>query len=535
MRKLTLILAAVAAIGALTSCAVLNNFKDRVNEIIMPESSAEPVSEEKTGTNTAETINDITVGVVDFDTFNPLTTTSSTVKDVTGFIYEPLFTIDEKLRAIPMLAEDASVNAAGMEVTVRLKQGVRWHDGTELTAADVVYTIERICAGETTYTAYGRAVSSVGKTDNYTVVISLHYPMPDIKAMLSFPIVKRGTPMGIDADYKPVGTGPFKFSSRDDDGVRLNAYAEHFTGPPLLDGINVLFIDSHDKYLTMFNANVTDFATSEQLDMTSFMPKGNSRMTDFTSNTLVFAGFNTQNAKLADYRTRRAISMLIDRETIVTHIYLSRAKAVEYALNPDSHLYFDTRQRMRLEESAALEFLAQAGWKTDSRGVYYRAEGRGVTYLTLTITVNGESAERVGAAETIAERLNVIGIKTQIKKCGAAEFNAAVSSGGYEMFIGETELISNGSMVSMVQSGQNVFGFGDAETDALLAQMGTVTDEENLKAVAVSLYEKIREKTPFAPICFKKSSVVTGAKLKSDIYPSVGGYVRATEKWSVME
>ena len=108
-----------------------------------------------------------------------------------------------------------------------------------------------------------------------------------------------------------------------------------------------------------------------------------------------------------------------------------------------------------------------------------------------------------------------------------------IEAGNYDMFIGETKLLPNGDLTSLVGSAGNYFGYANAEVDALLAQMGTVTLESDIKAVSISLYEKVRDESPFAPICFAKKSIVTSAKIKYGVNPSDTGYVRAAESWGV--
>ena len=155
-----MIAAAVITSLCLCSCAPLDVLKG-AGGTIAGLFSDEPEQTE-TADNTAETeteaavTNDITIGVYDFDTYDPLNTASVTVKDLCGFIFEPLL----------------------------------WHDGSEFTANDVVYTINRIKSGTANYGGLMEPVVAAKASDSYTVTVSFSRPVPDAASLFILPIVK---------------------------------------------------------------------------------------------------------------------------------------------------------------------------------------------------------------------------------------------------------------------------------------------------------------------------------------------------------
>ena len=91
--------------------------------------------------------------------------------------------------------------------------------------------------------------------------------------------------------------------------------------------------------------------------------------------------------------------MLIDRDTIVTHIYFSRAQAADYAMNPSSWLNFDTRAKLSDDMQGAETLFREAGWRPDANGIYYREMERRLVYFQVEILVNRDSpqeSERCG-------------------------------------------------------------------------------------------------------------------------------------------
>ena len=98
IKGLVAVLLAVCTVFSVTGCDTVERIKERISQ--------ETVDEEKVADeNKTEVSNSISVGLLDFDTFNPLLTKSETVKECMEFVYEPLFELNEKMQAVPILAE----------------------------------------------------------------------------------------------------------------------------------------------------------------------------------------------------------------------------------------------------------------------------------------------------------------------------------------------------------------------------------------------------------------------------------------------
>lgn len=521
MKRLFLIFAAVLAVTCLASCS----FAD-----IFPNNGAAPSAEPSVQTGGGEIAEDpvsyeITAGIIGLDTYNPLTTASDTVKNVCGFVFEPLFEVDSSMCTMHVLAQSYEVSPDGRTLTIQLKPGVTWHDGTPFTASDVVYTANLIKNGGTRYDGMLKDVVSVRAWGTEVVIVSLSRSVPDPALLFTFPIIKNGSANY--ARFNAVGTGPFFF----DQSGNLTANESYYDGRAILNRIVLNILPDSEKYIGLFDASAIDFATSETIDMSGYMPKSNANVWDFISNELIFAGFNTRDAVLSDPYARRAISYLIDRDDAVSRVYFTRAAAAAYALNPSSWAAFDTAKKHNSDISAAKEQLAAGGWELNSNGVYTTINNGKLVSFTVKILVNRDSAERVRIAQALCNNMKAMGIAASVEKCAEAEFSARITAGNYDLFIGETELLPNGDISLLAASGENSFGYSSNEVDVLIAQLGTLRLESDIKEVTRQLHEKLYTDAPYAPICFLKKSLVTGAKLEYGITPSVSGYVRATKYW----
>lgn len=520
MKKISGIIISFVLIMTLTAC----NFSD--TEFYKRFFSDEQKNQVNENNDTRPAKNEITIGVVELDNYNPLYVKSSTNRNMLSFIYEPLFSIDSNMNTEGVLAESYTLSPDGKSIRVNLKEGVMWHNGDIFTSRDVVYTVNQIKNNDTRYSTMLEGIKGIASAGTFAVDISFTRALPNPVLLLSFPIVKFGTGSGI--DFKPVGTGPFFL-----DYDKLSAFENYHGTRADIDRVNVISIPDNEKFISLFNASVIDIADSQILDMTQYMPKSNSVVYNYTSNKMVFVGFNTNDAVFRFPEARRSVSELIDRREIATHHYFSRAEAARYALNPQSRFCPQPSTGMRSNTEAARKALTDKGWTTDKRGIYYYTDNVSITYFSVNILVNSQSPERVKIADEISEAMTALGLMNTVTKCSNSEFMARVSSGNYDMFIGETELMPNNDLTHMAYSGLNMFGYSSSETDTLITQLGLISAENDIKGVWENLCLKLDEDCPFAPVCFLKDSLVTSSKIKSGVEPSFENSVRLTKEWSL--
>jgi ABC-type transport system substrate-binding protein len=201
-----------------------------------------------------------------------------------GQIFDGLVALDPGLNIVPELADTWTISHDGRDYMIHLRDGVRFHDGTPLTADDVVFSIRRLLDPKREKTSIGvsylqviegapaycngkaRELPGVVAIDPSRVEIKLTRPYLSFLAVLAMDdlrIVPRKavTEMG-DAAFRrrPVGTGPFRFKSWNDSELRLSANPDYFGGEPYLDEIEILFprADEHDAGNARFLRGETD-------------------------------------------------------------------------------------------------------------------------------------------------------------------------------------------------------------------------------------------------------------------------------------
>lgn len=513
MKKMLCVLVSVILVMSLSSCAFFDYFKRETDN--NTELSGEAVID-----------NYITIGVYDVDTYNPILTQAPTVMSLLGFIYEPLFTVNADSTTSSVLAESYTTTPDGKSITVNLKQGVKWHDGSEFVSPDVVYTIDKIKESNSKYLPYVKNISKVTAIDYYTLKIDFSRSVPTPETLLSFPVIKQYS--GDVADFNPIGTGPFKF-----DGDKLVAFNAYHGEVAKISTVNIKTVPDKEKYISMFNASVFDIADSGVIDMNLYTPKSNAQVRNYISNKMVFVGFNCESSVFKFPEARRSVSKLMDRKNMVSHVYLSRAEATAYPISPASYFYPQTEVNLYKDITTAEEELTANGWELNTNDIYFFVGASGATYFTVELLVNSNDENRVKIAEELSSAMNDIGMYSTVVECTSEEFSNRINNGNYDMFIGETELTPNGDLSDLLLSGNNILNYSNGDCDALLTQLGTLTEIEDIKAVWGNLADIVVDDVPIAPICFIKDSFITGARLKSGIEPSITATVRKTENWSL--
>jgi peptide/nickel transport system substrate-binding protein len=207
----------------------------------------------------------IVVGVVSGpNNLGPRVGTDAVSQNAHQLIFNGLMRIDEHLKIVPDLAERLD-NPEPTVYVATLRKGVRFHDGHELTSADVVYTFRSIFdpTFATPYRGALRMLKSVDARDRYTVIFTLNQPFGSFPVELVLPqIVPDGA--GHSFNMHPVGTGPYKFVRNvTDERVELAAFDGYFGGRPSNRGVVLKVIPDNIMAGLELRKGVTDVVVND--------------------------------------------------------------------------------------------------------------------------------------------------------------------------------------------------------------------------------------------------------------------------------
>ncbi len=244
-------------------------------------------------------------------------------------VYSYLMRLDENLAVQPDLAESVPTIAAdGKQVTVKLRKGVKFHNGDALTSADVKYTFDRIIDTKTAAVArsFFGDVSSVSAPDESTVVFDLKTPNAALIAYMAHPntgIVSKKIGEG-NADLSKretaIGTGPFKLAEWvPDNFMRFEANKDYYVaGQPYLDGVRINVVPDETGLTAALRTKAADMAIVVDAKVARTL-RSESGVTlsakPSLSYNLLFV--NTLRKPFDNLKVRQAIAYAIDRKAII--------------------------------------------------------------------------------------------------------------------------------------------------------------------------------------------------------------------------
>ncbi len=515
MKKIRFIAAALAAMIMLPGCGgevAENTHKLANGDLIVLEND-----------------NKLNLAVSSFDTFNPIMTKSPSVAEFMKVVCEPLFEYDEKGNPIEVLAKNYAVSANGMTASFDVAK-VMCHDGSTLTAADVVYTVNMIRFNDTIHADSVKYIQDIYADESGRVYISLTEPVVNFAGMLNFSIVKAGTPATADAGYIPVGTGAFKYHSKaNTNQISFVANPSWHGGACGYKSLVVNFVKDSSTALHAFDSGSIDVISTELFKGVDIAPRGEFAENQYTSNALTFLGINNLSPKLSGKATRKALEMLIDREKMVSVELYSKGEPARLPINPMAWFcpeLADTNNDYTEVEA----LLAIDGWVKQEYG-YFKEMAGVETQLSLQLLVNRDSAEKIRIANNVAASLSSFGIPTTLRETDFETYKQSVTDKSYELFIGE--VITDKGMLPdfLTASAGNYFGYTNPELESVVYSMACTTDTAAILESAKRYGEIFADDMPFVPLFFRKESVIYNKNISGVAMPTIYNVYRDIDRW----
>ena len=158
--------------------------------------------------NEEQRIKEINLGIAEYDTLNPIISNNKNVQDIQKIIYEPLVNLTSDYKAEPCLAEQWAKQTETSYI-IKLRENVKWSDGTKFTAEDVKYTVDRLKEIQSIYSYNVAEVVQLDVVDEHTITITLSKEVPFFEYNLTFPIIEAAT---YSNEGIPTGTGKYKIA-----------------------------------------------------------------------------------------------------------------------------------------------------------------------------------------------------------------------------------------------------------------------------------------------------------------------------------
>jgi len=475
---------------------------------------------------------------------NPiLSQTSEADADLTAIIYDGLFRVDASGHLAKRLASDYSISDDGKTYTVTLRQGARWHDGEEVTADDVLFTIQSI-----QNPAYKSPLRTnwlsvdVTEADKYTLIFTLKKPYFGFLENLTVGILPKHIWENIApenfllADYNlaPIGSGPYRFfdSEKDSSGnmvsYELRAFPEYFAGAPYISKVTFHFYPDEASLIDAYNRKeIFGINTITPNSLSSLEERKSTRVYDISIPRIFGVFFNTtKSVPLAYGEVREALALASDRDAIIRGALQGKGQPAYTAFLPFMDGYASDLDIPSLNKEQANSILDDAGWKRGDDGVRVKGD----TVLAFTIATPNWP-ELVKTADLLKSQWSEIGVRVDVQVLGVADLQQnVIRSRSYDaLLFGEAAMTQSDPYSfwhsSQKQDGLNLAVFDNKDADDVLLSIRESLDDSERQSDYRSFQEILLKENPavflYSPTyLYVVNSTVKGIDVKNIDMPS---------------
>jgi peptide/nickel transport system substrate-binding protein len=417
--------------------------------------------------------------------------------------------IDDALRVAPELAE-ALDQPDDLTYVARLRHGVQFQNGRELTADDVVYTfgslIDPTFRGRTGAYTNLRSVNAV---DRYTVAFHLKTPFASFPVNLVMGIVQNGS--GAANARAPIGTGPYALTRfRPDDRTELKRFDGYFEGPARNAGVVLKVIpDDTMRGLELRKGTVDLVVNDVPPDIVWQMQReGRLGIAQGPGSDYAYIALNVGDPILSHVDVRRALGFAIDRGAIVRYLRRGFASTAVGIIPPMSWAYEPHVFDFRYDPAEAKRLLDAAG--------YADPDGDGPrTRFTLTMKTSTSEVYRVQAA-AVQQDLARVGVALQVRSQEFATLQTDMVRGNFQMYTAQFVGVTDPDMLRRVfysaqipaAGGFNRVHYRNADVDRLIDAASAAATDADRRRLYGEVQQAVARDVPYIPLWYKTNIAV---------------------------
>jgi peptide/nickel transport system substrate-binding protein len=448
---------------------------------------------------------------------------ASTKAELLPFMYETLMyfnPIAGKLE--PAIATGYEWGSDNLSLTFTIRDGIVWHDGKPLTAADVAYTYN-VLKTDSTLDRFGlwKKLSSVEVSGNKVIFrLSQHFPSLPYYTNDVFIVPKHiweALPSVTKAlNEKPIGSGPFIWTAYNaGTDIQFTANKQYWRGAPKLDAIVCkIFNSSPNLMLNLIRGDIyASLGTMTMPSIPELLIKPGAKIQVYYSTGNFVVAMNNENPLLADANVRKAMSMAVNVSDIIS-------KGEYNAALPTSAGWLSglfgelqsekARQPHVYDPAGAMALLEKAGYSKGRDGIYQK-DGKRLSFTYHN--ASGAPAQQMEAG-MIQQWLLNIGIEIIPRLATWAELTQLLQTGRYDLlqnsiaYLVDPYAALNTSFHSSMTApsgqpavGTNYFRYRNPQIDALLDQVSSEMDPAKQKELYYKIQDIIIDDVPFIPMC----------------------------------
>ncbi|NBI28523.1 peptide-binding protein [Chengkuizengella marina] len=488
--------------------------------------------------------------------FNPLYSTDTASSDIEGLIYSAPVSSDTSFEVEYDLASDIQTTEDGLTYTVTLRDDVKFHDGEQLTADDLVFTysipISEDYVGERASSF--EMIDTITKIDEYTVEFKLKQKDATfLPTTLSYEIlpehILKDVPIGDlgEDDFNtktPIGSGPFKFEEwKDGQYVKVVRNDDYFQGKPYLDAIIYKIVPDANALIAQLQAGDVDYFPgvpgSDIETVKEWAPEAGVKIESGLSLAYTYLGYNQKNELFQDKQVRQALTHAINREAIIDGVLNGDGEVANVPESPLSWAYNSDVPVFEYDVNKAKQLLEEAGWTdTDGDGILDK-DGKKFTF---EIKTNQGNKIREDIVVVLQQQLKEIGIEVTpnimewsayIEAISAPnwDYDALVLGWALSTFPDQYDIFHS----SQREEGLNFVWYSNPEADVLIEEAKQIIDRDKYKQAYGDIYKIIAEDQPYTFLYYPNTHQAMPENLEGYIFHARNDLYRTHEWWLKQE
>jgi len=481
-------------------------------------------------------------------TFNPLLNEDITVAKVLQLMFEPLVILDDELRIIPHLAHlEFAFN--GASVVVNIRDDAYWSDGTEITAHDLIFSINTL-RNAPEGAIYRRNIENIAHYDiinDRSVRITFGSISGGSAFMFNFPIIPRHHFQASPNNFAVVSNGPFMFESFiGTEMLHLVQNPYNFRSRPNIEEVHVLITDDMQTDRHAFDRGLIDIYLAPVPEWARHRSVRPVQFAQYLAMQYEFIGFNFARTIPRIPEFRQAIAHALDVENLVESVFLTHAMVARSPVHPASSISEPNTPRpihdMDAARTLALRVHSFQGhlWPTmmleETEENEYGEEHQREVLRPLQILVNKENVEGLRIAEALSYQMNEIGFPAEVYPAAFVDFIWFLENGHFDLFIGTYNLSLQPDLrfAFHSESPNNLLSLSDSDLDRLLDAAAVAgTDILYYRAMGdVQLH--IAESLPVISLAFRHGAIIADPRLQGNLAPKAGNIFARVEEWHIV-
>lgn len=449
---------------------------------------------------------------------NPLEPVEREFMSLTDLLYEGLMYLDDDYKPQLCLAERYQVSENGKTWYFYLREGITFHDGTPLTAHDVVATAEEILRlaeeGKGRYSTLKYFIDSIQASDNLTVVIkTVNRPAYSFLYAMNFPVLKASE---VQAD-NPVGTGAYYldiFVPRD--YMLLSAYKGWWQNQPDYGQIMVTFHSTNRELISSYEYSRVDAVLTRAITAAQYRSGVTSYNIGYRTTQLETLMMNNNSRELSDVRVRQAIRYMINMDDLVDNVYYDMVTRTDTPLIPGTWTYLNDADDLQVyDKQKAIELLDASGWidSDDEDTIREKViDGKKANlHLRFYVYEEQENSVRVEIADRITERLLEVGVECKVETLTFADVKARLKAGNFDLALAAFNMDTAPDPGFMLISGNtaNYMRYNSTKMDNLFKTLRKSLDFNAYSQTLQEIQQLYWEDCPFVCLYYRNGAILT--------------------------